>query len=199
MSEKETETLSKSEEKIKSKTKVENKAKKADVVKPNDSVSVPTQEDIFRMKHLQSIMRHVENVQASAKLMSEKLMDRGEHDFARLLIANSMIHDNSKFYGIEWEFLLASQQDEEKLKLAIRQHVKTNPHHPEYWGNIKDMPRIYVAEMVADWNARSMEFGTDLREWIKGKACDKFDMTTNTKVYKQIKDFVDLLLDPAFK
>ena len=61
------------------------------------------------------------------------------------------------------------------------------------------MPKVYVAEMVCDWYARSSEFGNDLRDWIKDKATKKFDMTVQSRVYKEIKDMVDILLDVTFK
>ena len=74
----------------------------------------------------------------------------------------------------------------------------TNPHHPEYWGSIHDMPPVYVAEMACDWSARSHEQGNDLRGWIKVKATKTFNMTVQSKVYREIKFFVELLLEPRF-
>ena len=57
--------------------------------------------------------------------------------------------------------------------MGIRHHAETNPHHPEYWHGIENMPKVYIAEMVCDWYARSNEFGSDLREWVKDKATKK--------------------------
>ena len=158
----------------------------------------PEKSEEARERHFYNVLRHIKNVQEAAKLLGERLIDRGEKDLGRILIANSMIHDNSKFFGIEWEYMSAEETNKEKLQLAVLQHVTTNPHHPEYWGDIKDMPRIYLAEMVCDWHARSVEFGTDLRDWIKNAALEKYGITTQTKVYKTIKEFVDLLLDNPF-
>jgi hypothetical protein len=79
------------------------------------------------------------------------------------------------------------------------EHVQTNPHHPEYWsGGIDTMPRLYKAEMVCDWHARSSEFGTDLREWAKGKAVRKYKMNHSGRTYKEIKELLDLLLERKF-
>lgn len=61
------------------------------------------------------------------------------------------------------------------------------------------MPSIYVAEMVCDWSARSHEQGNDLRDWIKDRGTKTFGMTVQSKIYKEIKNFVDLLLEPGFK
>lgn len=152
-------------------------------------------------KRLDALVRHIENVQANCLLMGERLVEKGELDFGRRLIANGFIHDHSKFGGIEWEFLHGDIKEThpEQFELAARQHTHSNFHHPEYWISIHEMPRIFLAEMVCDWAARSQEFGNDLREWTREKASKKFDFTFQSKVYKEIKFFVEMLLDPAFK
>ncbi len=152
------------------------------------------------MQRLDLLTRHIENVREDCYVLGQKLINKGEADFGIQLIANGYIHDNSKFAGIEWLYLhediKGAQPD--YFKLAAQQHITTNPHHPEFWQSIDVMPRIYVAEMVCDWHARSSEFGTDLREWIKDKACKKYTMSCSSKIYKQIKDFLDLLLERSF-
>lgn len=150
-----------------------------------------------------ALLRHIENVRQGCLLLGSRLIEQGEKDFGHNLIANGYIHDNSKFHGIEWHYLhpdvFQSSERPKELDLAIEQHVTTNPHHPEFWHSIHNMPRIYVAEMVCDWSARSHEFGNDLRVWTKDKATKKFEMTCQSKVYKEIKDFIEILLDPGFK
>ena len=56
-----------------------------------------------------------------------------------------------------------------------------------------------VAEMVCDWYARQSEMGTDFRSFIRKDAPKRWGFTTTSKIYKTIKRFVDLLLDPIFK
>jgi len=151
-------------------------------------------------KHLQSLCRHIENVGRFCIILGERLIEQGEEAFGRKLIANGYLHDHSKFTGIEWLYLRNELKDSHSqlFTFAARQHVLTNKHHPEYWGCIQNMPKIYLAELTCDWAARSSEFGNDLREWIKDKATKKYNMTVQSHVYKEIKDFVDLILDPAF-
>ena len=87
-----------------------------------------------------------------------------------------------------------------EFELALFQHTSTNPHHPEYWNNgVQGMHEVYVAEMVCDWHARSSEFGSDLRTWVKESASKKFEFSLTSKVYKSIKGYLDLLLDSPFK
>jgi len=151
-----------------------------------------------RRKHLSALIRHIKLVQDAAQLLGERLIDAGDPDFAIILIANSLKHDKSKFHGIEWDHLIRDESEELLLK-ALHQHYCTNEHHPEFWGDITDMPRIYIAEMVCDIYARSAEQGTDLRQWIKDVALDKYKMTVQSKPYRTIKEFTDLLLEEKFK
>ena len=60
------------------------------------------------------------------------------------------------------------------------------------------MPEIAVAEMVCDWYARSQEFGTGLRDWIKNRAVEKFQIDTAGEQYAWVQKFVDLLLQDHF-
>ena len=152
-------------------------------------------------KRLDALIRHIDNVKDRCLLLGERLISRGEDELGRHLVANGYIHDHSKFSGIEWLYLHQDihDKDPDKFLLAASQHVSTNKHHPEYWGSIHEMPRIYTAEMVADWASRSAEFGNDLRSWCRDKATTKYKMTVQSKTYKEIKDLVDILLDPAFK
>lgn len=150
-------------------------------------------------KRLQCLLKHIENVREDCELLGMKLIERGEFEFGKTLIQHGLIHDSSKFSGIEWEEL--NGHHDHLLAVAIREHVKHNPHHPEYWGDkggIHEMPRIYVAEMTVDWKARSNEFGTALRPWVDEEATKRFGFTKHDEVYREILEFLDLLLEPSF-
>jgi hypothetical protein len=165
---------------------------------PSFDVNDPTPE-VAEMR-LKAVVRHITHVQQSCTLLGERLIDRGERGMGHKLIANGFIHDNSKFHGIEFLYLHDDVKEIEPkmFQAALLQHIRNNPHHPEYWDGIENVPRLYMAEMVCDWHARSSEFGTDLRGFIKEIATKKFEFAVQGKVYKEIKGFVDLLLDNAF-
>jgi hypothetical protein len=55
-----------------------------------------------------------------------------------------------------------------------------------------------MAEMVCDWKSRASEFGTDISDWVKQKATLKFQFTTKSKVYREIKELFGILLDRTF-
>lgn len=151
-------------------------------------------------EHLDNLIRHISLVREACILLGTRLIEKGEMDLGRQLIARGHIHDASKFSGIEWEYLhVGDDIDKDMLKLAIKQHTSTNSHHPEYFANgINGMSPLDLGEMVADCYARSQEFGTDIREWFKETAVDKYNISTHGKQWKLIQQYLDILLHNSF-
>ena len=147
------------------------------------------------LEKIELVFNHIQNVQRNCYKLGIRFIKKGEIELGRNLIANGQIHDNSKFKGIEFDHLFYSDP---LLPEVVKHHQSVNPHHPEYWGSIKEMPTVYLAEMVCDWYARSSEFGTGLREWVDNKATEKFSFTKEDDIYKEIQDILNLLLDPNF-
>lgn len=157
----------------------------------DENSSTPFQEK------LRSIVRHIGNVQDEGLLLAERLIQKGELQLARRLVQRCFRHDNSKFEGIEWEHM---ESEDDMLKLAVQQHRTVNSHHPEFHvGGIHDMDDLDLAEMVVDWKARSSEMGTNLRDWIKDEAMERFGFKPQSTCHKKIKRFVDLLLNEPMK
>lgn len=163
--------------------------------------SKPSAEQIQEsLERAEGILRHIENVRDNCVILGKRLIEDGEIMLGRQLIVQGLKHDTSKFFGLEWENL---DRDSAKTKLeaAVLQHNSSpeNRHHPEAWPEgIHEMPRLYLAEMVADWVARSSEFGTSVREWAEEGAAKRFGYKKGDKVYREITDFVDLLCDRPF-
>ena len=145
------------------------------------------------------IIRHISHVKDNCLLLGERLINTGKRDMGRLLIANGFIHDNSKFYGVEWDYLNDETNNPELLKIAVSQHSRTNPHHPEYWGGIELMPSLYIAEMVCDWKARSNEFGTSLQDWIAEDGATRFGYSIDSEIYRKIVFYAEILCDKPFR
>lgn len=155
------------------------------------------------MEKVRALTRHIRNVEDNCLLLGERLIMNGEVELGHHLIANGFVHDASKFSGIEWDQLVIGPPTKEdegklKLKLAIHHHNSTNSHHPEFWGHIKNMPSVYLAECVSDWKARSEEFGTSLREWIDNDATKRFGFTEKDEVYSEIIKYVDMICQKPF-
>ncbi len=152
------------------------------------------------VKHIEYILRHIRHVQDNCETLGIRLIENGEFQLGRDLIANSMIHDNSKFYGMEFDLLRKDADvNHVAFQSAVKQHNHTNNHHPERWQHISKMPDVYLAEFVCDTVARSGEFGSSYQEWLDTKATIRFGFTKDDPVYPRILRFVNLLLDKPFK
>jgi hypothetical protein len=150
-----------------------------------------------KKEKLKTLIRHIEEVQKNAQLLGDRLIDANEFELGKRIIANSFLHDQSKFHGLEWQHLTKADDEDELLGAVIQHHTATNLHHPEAWGQIKNMPDAYLAEMVCDWKARSAELGKDLKDWIETAAFKKWGFSRRDKVYRDIMRFVNLLLEPS--
>lgn len=146
---------------------------------------------------IMGLVRHIRGVQENAILLGERLMERGQFNLGKTIIANSFLHDNSKFFGTEWDYLSDTPPSNHELKIAVFQHSRTNRHHPEFYdGGIHGMPVEAIAEMVCDWKARSAERGTSIRDWIETEAMKRYEFKKTDPVYATIMDFVNLLVAP---
>lgn len=148
------------------------------------------------LKRLQKLMRHIEEVRTNCEILGTKLIESGEFDCGRMLIASGIKHDASKFEEPEWDHLWDRQDP--LFNEAWSHHVLHNDHHPEFWGSIHDMPRRSLAECVCDWAGRSSEFGTALRPWIEEKATVTYSFSQYDRAYQDIQYFLNMLLEPSF-
>jgi hypothetical protein len=170
-------------------------------MKRSERLKKQAAEDIEKIR---AITRHIRNVQDNCILLAERLAHNGEIDLARKLVANGMIHDASKFHGIEWQFMAPGVPCKEEsaklsLKMAISHHRLINPHHPEHWEKgVAGMPSVYLAEMVCDLKARSEEFGTDIRRYLHEDCLSRWGLKEDHEVFKKIMAYVDLLCETPF-
>lgn len=95
-----------------------------------------------------------------------------------------LFHDLSKFsyaehYYMDVDFKNFKENSPTTIvnfKRAFHHHKANNPHHPEHWFDVKkdgttiplEMPRAYVAEMVADWMGAGKTYGSTIEEWLPG-------------------------------
>lgn len=93
-----------------------------------------------------------------------------------------IIHDWSKLLPDEWFSYVAwyaKQRNRSAADAAFVRHWHRNPHHWEHWTDAHrkrsshvPMPETYVREMVADWMAASMAYGStgwDITQWLHSK------------------------------
>jgi len=130
-------------------------------------------------------------------------------------------HDSDKLKDpllIPYVYMSAMYKDkaltiDDEMKNRIAQakfdHVKTNPHHPEFWDkslienpfkvhgrfakskviNASKMDDDSILEMVADWTAMGIEMGDSARSWADKVIKKRFDFTSQQieLIYKAIK------------
>lgn len=151
-------------------------------------------------QHLDDLLGHIERVQVNCRVVGQRLIDEGQIDFGWMLIARGHVHDKSKFFGIEREFLHRGDVDIDKqmLAAAIRQHVATNSHHPEFHGGFHSMPELDTAEMVCDCAARAQEFCTDLRKWYNENAIPKYKIDVTSVQWLWTTKYINILLKSSF-
>lgn len=149
----------------------------------------------------QRTREHISRVARNLKLLAQVMQQRNE------LLERAMIHDASKFSeeeripyvwlteyhrcrrgGIPFEY---PPGIEEQVRRAIRHHVTSNRHHPEFHADPNDMTEVDLIEMVCDWTAMSQEFGQDggsARGWADktiGKRV-QFDAARTALIYDVI-------------
>jgi hypothetical protein len=114
---------------------------------------------------------HIERVRRCLTLLAA-VSDHGAE-----LLERARVHDASKFgpeeripYVRLTEYHRCRRDGEpfeypegvaERVKRAIRHHVTSNRHHPEFHADPNDMTEVDLIEMVCDWTAMAQEFGQD--------------------------------------
>jgi Family of unknown function (DUF5662) len=114
---------------------------------------------------------HIERVRRCLTLLA-RVTQYGEE-----LIERAKVHDASKFGPDEripyiWltEYHRCRRNGEpfeypagiaEQVKRAIKHHVTSNRHHPEFHADPNDMSDVDLIEMVCDWTAMAQKFGEE--------------------------------------
>lgn len=143
-------------------------------------------------EYLSYINEHIANVRLAFEKYGKQLCELLNIKYYNLL-TNVRHHDESKYTDAEFEgyrqyFYPCSDEEKNKelFDMAWVHHQNYNAHHPEYWidrstNEIKDMPPLYIAEMLLDWEAMSMKFnGNTYDYYIKNR--DKKPLSENTKL-----------------
>ena len=154
--------------------------------------------------HIKETLNHKQYVLQACDKMAEYLDSIGQTDLAVALLIRANIHDNSKIVGIELEkfvkiygnqesFINPKVQLSESQKDIIENHWKNNRHHPEYFENIRDMSELDIIEMVCDWYARSLQYGTDFIDFVKTRQEVRFHFPED--MFKIILGYCEVLAE----
>ena len=75
---------------------------------------------------------------------------------------------------------------EERYQECWKHHYTVNAHHPEHWVNHdndtrEDMTLEAIMEMICDWEAMSLKFGTSTLKWYEEAEYEKSCFSSKTK------------------
>lgn len=137
-------------------------------------------------KMYQDTFVHKGYVMQVCSKFAEYLREQGLEDDANKLMERAVVHDNSKIVNKdEFRALTSIINDKSCLGNAkaqlsmfkqdsIELHWKHNAHHPEHFTNYDEMSRIDRIEMVCDWMARSMQYKSDLLQFVETRQNERF-------------------------
>lgn len=142
---------------------------------------------------LDRLIRHLDLVKHACEVMGKRVIRTGDVDFGLRVIAIGRMHDISKFNSDEWSgFCVKFDPD----VLAV--HYSRNPHHPEFYdGDIRQMPKERLWELVADVWARSVELGGDVRAYLFSvlPGFDDRSNKENNRVWCELETALTFLLE----
>lgn len=154
-------------------------------------------------KQIKDTLTHKKLVMDSGYKMCEYLFENNQDELAHELLKRIIVHDNSKFsekelYGlasiddrtalIDAKVLLTFEQEQ-----IIKEHWKTNRHHPEFYSSVSNMLEVDIVEMCCDWHARSIQSNTDLMEFVRTRQENRFHFPTD--MYMKIVKYCKILLN----
>lgn len=132
-----------------------------------DKVTQRVKDHIVRVKYFYKAM-------VSAGLIPDEYVNTSEvavHDADKLKMKN--LKRQALRYCTKPEDMTPEILD--AIQDVVHDHVKGNPHHPEFWGtgdhrtngmSCSEMELPYIYEMLADWAATAEERGTSIKSWF---------------------------------
>lgn len=148
-----------------------------------------TELEMKEKEYIKYINEHCSNVRIAFLKYGEQLC-RLLNVSLHSLEENINRHDQSKFSEEEFEGYrnwfypcTDEEKNKEEYDKAWIHHYTNNPHHPQYWirdGYTEDMPSVFIAEMLCDWQGMAIKFGTSTYEYYL-KERDKKGFSENTK------------------
>ena len=149
----------------------------------------------YQKEYKDYVVAHKERVEEYSTWLLSNCPDLFEgvdvEDFKELIKE----HDESKFSEEEFE-PYAKKWHLDGIKTpeyeaAWEHHYMNNEHHPEYWDG-KDMPYIYILEMICDWGSFSLKSGNmkELSEFYYNKAINDPEKNLSNATKEIIEDII---------
>lgn len=179
------------------------------ILKKNDMSLVESADANVVVTCRKRIQDHINRV----KYFYNILVESGQIPLEDIDIKRVMKHDADKlkYNNLKRQALRycgdrqLTQEEKQQINDVVMEHIKSNPHHCEYWGsgdykslgiNCKEMYDTFLYEMCADWAATSEENGNSLIDWCDKVINNKFMFTEHQvdliySVCNYLKDYID--------
>lgn len=179
------------------------------ILKKNDMTLVESANNNVVVTCRKRIQDHINRV----KYFYNILVESGQIPLEDIDIKRVMKHDADKlkYNNLKRQALRycgdrqLTQEEKQQINDVVMEHIKSNPHHCEYWGagdykslgiNCKEMYDTFLYEMCADWAATSEENGNSLMGWCDKVVNNKFMFTEHQvdliySVCTYLKDYID--------
>lgn len=148
-------------------------------------------------EHIKDTLVHKKYVLEAGQILIDYLFEQNRNDDAIALAYRCARHDESKLGNEEMQEFLKLPKEGLNMKFAdmpladnisnlIRVHWANNRHHPEFFHDYHNMSEMDIMEMVCDWYARSLQYGTNFKEFVqtRQKMRFKFDKDFFETVWK---------------
>ena len=154
---------------------------------------------------------HIERV----KYFYNKLIELGLISEEDIIDIN--MHDKDKFEpkNLKRQALRFKEQrsteEAKQINDVIREHIKSNPHHCEYWGrkdqdhlskyiNCEKMPDKYLYEMIADWHSTAEERGNTVMDYFYDVNGERFIFSKRQQeIIKKCTNALEKFVDSSKK
>jgi hypothetical protein len=165
-----------------------------------DGIPEPTEE--MKRYYNQRTYEHIAYVNKAASKLVKQFPELTK------LMNTARAHDRSKFEKHEYipyvwmswkrkkgneSFQYPSNDIEQAVEKAVKHHMKTNRHHPEFHSNTNKMTVIDIAEMVCDWHSFHYEFGDDTKKWADNNIGKRWNF--NPMATKLIYKYIEVLMN----
>lgn len=141
-------------------------------------------------EHIMDTLTHKQYVLVACSNLIKYLIENNRQDDAIQLAIRCGNHDNSKLSDEELYLFAKLPLKRDTLKDPNKKlndnvlnvtkiHWKNNSHHPEHFNDYHQMSEIDIMEMVCDWYARSLEYGTNLLNFVETRQENRFHFDKN--------------------
>lgn len=155
-----------------------------------------------KQEQLTDIIEHKKFVFETIGKIALKLLTQGQDEMALEIMKRGFLHDISKLQNDEFYGMAEFAYDKDSLKNpkdkisdekqnAINLHWNRNEHHPEYWTDISQMKDIDILELTCDFYSRSLQFGTNMLEFLEQRQKDRFHFPQD--IYDKIVKYYYLI------